>query len=269
MTRRCCYVLSLGFVLLGLVGCQDFRSFPSPDMPPRLSSTETIWQHLRVRRQSYTNLKGLAHVQLRLAKGGGTLDNTVVALDQFQRVRLEGIGPFGQPLFLMIAAEDRFSLYLPQESRVVEGANTANPLERLFGIAVDSKVLQHVLVGDLPFAVWPEPQPLTFLEAERLYMWEGQPPSEPWPYRVWIDPDRLLPVRFAILGVAGRVMLQVQYEEFRQLDGLTLPFKITLSQPQSDRWLSWDYQEVQLNQGVAAELFQLRVPPGTERVQLN
>lgn len=261
--------LSLVLVFVGFIGCQGISSLPPPEVTSRLSSTEPIWQHLQVRRQSYENLKGLAQVQVRLDKRGGILDNVVVALDQFKRARLEGIGPFGQPMFLLIAFGERFSLYLPQEFRVVEGATTANPLERLFGIPIDLKVLRYVLIGDLPFAVWPASEPLKFSKGENLYVWEGQVPPEPWHYRVWIDPYRLLPVRFAILGTASEVILQVEYEDFRQLPGLTLPFMIRLSQPGSKRSMSWAYQEVQLNQGVPSSLFQVHVPPGIERFQLN
>ncbi|MDH3600841.1 MAG: outer membrane lipoprotein-sorting protein [Candidatus Tectomicrobia bacterium] len=262
-------LLSCGVVLLCLVGCQGSWSSRRPASPPLLSTTETIWQHLQGRRRSYTNLKGLAHLQLRLPNGGGTLDNTVVALERFEHIRLEGIGPFGQPLFLLIAAEQRFGLYLPQERRVLEGPATPEPFVRLFGFAVEPRVLPHILVGDLPFQSWPTPEPVTYLADDRLYFWEGQALPHLQRYRVWIDPYRLLPVRFEMVEATGRVVLEVRYEDFRQFDGLTLPYHITMIQPHTERRAVWDYREVQLNEGVSPALFQLRVPPGTERVELN
>ena len=261
--------LSGAVVVFFLAGCQGAWPSRRPAPPPRLSTTEPIWQHLQGRRRSYTNLKGLAQLQLRLPNGGGTLDNTVVALDRFEHIRLEGIGPFGQPLFLLIAADQRFSLYLPQERRVLEGPATSEPLVRLFGFAVEPQVLPHILVGDLPFQSWPPPGPLRYLDDSRLYFWEGQEPPQSRRYRVWIDPYRLLPVRFDIVEAAGRVVLEVRYEDFRQFEGLTLPYHITMTQPDTERRAVWDYREVQLNEGVSPALFELRVPPGTERVELN
>jgi hypothetical protein len=263
------WLLSYGLVLLCLAGCQGAGASRRPDSLPLLSTTETIWQHLQGRRRSYTNLKGLAQLQLRLPNGGGTLDNTVVALDRFEHLRLEGIGPFGQPLFLLIATPQRFSLYLPQERRVLEGPSTPEPFVRLFGFAVEPQVLPHILVGDLPFQSWPPPGPLMYLADERLYFWEGYAPPQSWRYRVWIDPFRLLPVRFEIVEAAGRVLLEVRYEDFRQFDSLTLPYHITMTEPHTERRAMWDYREVQLNEGVSPALFQLHVPPGTERVELN
>jgi outer membrane lipoprotein-sorting protein len=42
-----------------------------------------------------------------------------------------------------------------------------------------------------------------------------------------------------------------------------------MTQPHTERRAVWDYREVQLNEGVSPALFQLRVPPGTERIELN
>jgi hypothetical protein len=262
-------LLSCGVMVLFLAGCQGAGSSRRPASPPLLSTTEIVWQHLQGRRRSYTNLKGLAQLQLQLPHGGGTLDNTVVALERFEHLRLEGIGPFGQPLFLLIAADQRFGLYLPQESRVLEGPATPEPFVRLFGFAVEPQVLPHILVGDLPFQSWPPSGPMTYLADDRLYFWEGKAPPQFGRYRVWIDPYRLLPVRFEIVEASGRVALDVRYEDFRQFDGITLPYHITMTQPHTEHRVVWDYREVQLNEGVSPALFQLRVPPGTERIELN
>jgi hypothetical protein len=47
-----------------------------------------------------------------------------------------------------------------------------------------------------------------------------------------------------------------------------LPYHITLIQPETEQQVVWHYSDVQLNAGVAPELFQMRAPPGIERVEL-
>ncbi len=266
---RCCYsALSFGVMLLLLGGCQGFLSTRLPPSPV-LSSAAPIWQHLRVRRQAYANLKGLARLRFRSPERRGTLDTTVVALERFDRVRLEGIGPLGQPLFLLISAAQQFALYLPQERRVFAGPASSQQFVRLFGLAIEPGVLPYVFIGDVPFLNWPDAGPITYLADDDLYFWEGQAPRQPWRYRIWFDPDRLLPVRFDMLQAPERIVLQVMYQGFRRLNGFTMPYRITMTQPATERRVIWHYHEVQLNVGVEPTLFHLRVPPGTERVELD
>jgi hypothetical protein len=47
-----------------------------------------------------------------------------------------------------------------------------------------------------------------------------------------------------------------------------LPYRITLIQPETEQQVVWHYSDVQLNAGVAPELFQMRAPPGIEQVEL-
>jgi hypothetical protein len=258
---------SVLMVLLG--GCQSLET-PGLEHPAHLiTTTEPVWRHLQLRRRAYQTLKGLAVLRLKVPRGGGTLDHMVFVLDRFSKVRLEGIGPFGQPLFLYTFAEPHFALYLPQQQRVFTGGSTPEPFVRLIGLALEPGLLPYVLMGDIPLTTWPASGPLTYLASDQLYYWEGAAPPSPWHYRVWLDPYRLLPVRLELATPPQHTRLEVTYDDFQQLDGLTLPYRMTMTQPQSQRQVVWTYTNVELNAEVAASLFQMRVPPGTEHVELT
>lgn len=262
-------VLYLSVFVLLLGGCQGFNP-PRPQRPAHLiATTEPVWRHLQLRRRTYQTLKGLAELRLKAPRGGGTLDNTVFVLDRFSKVRLEGIGPFGQPLFLYTFAEPLFALYLPQQQRVYTGEATPEPFDRLIGLAIEPGLLPYVLMGDMPLTTWPAPGSLTYVASEGLYYWEGVAPPSPWHYRVWLDPYRLLPVRLELAAPAEQTRLKVTYSDFEQLGDLVLPYRITMTQPQSRQRVVWTYREVELNAEVAASLFEMRVPPGTEHVELK
>ncbi len=265
--RYAILLLSVFTLLVG--GCRGARQ-PTAERPRRLhATTEPIWQSLALRRQTYRTLKGLAELRLKAPRGGGTLDNTVFVLDRFVNVRLEGIGPFGQPLFLYTFAEQRFALYVPRQQRVYTGGSTPEPLIRLIGLAIEPGLLPYVLMGDIPLTTWPAAAPLTYLVEDDLYYWEGLAPPSSWHYRVWLDPVRLLPVRLELAEPPEQTRLQVAYDDFQQLDGLTLPYRMTMTEPQTQQQVIWTYTEVELNAEVAANLFQMRVPPGTKRVELT
>jgi hypothetical protein len=262
-------ILHLSALILLLGGCQGLRT-PASEPPAHLiATTEPVWRHLQLRRRMYQTLKGLAELRLKAPRGGGALDNTVVVLDRFSKVRLEGIGPFGQPLFLYTFAKPHFALYLPQQQRVYTGDSTPEPFVRLMGMAIEPGLLPYVLIGDMPLTTWPAAGPLTYLASEDLYYWEGVAPPSTWFYRVWFNPYDLLPVRLELAAPPQQTRLQVTYDDFQQLDGLMLPYRIAMSEPHSQQQVIWTYTEVEVNAEVPASLFQMRVPPGTERVELT
>jgi len=271
MARLVCGALSLGTLLLWLAGC---HSIPNPwqELPPPLtplSSAAPVWEHLAARRQALNNLKGLAQVRLRGSVRDATLDDAVVVLQDFEAIRLEGIGPVGQPLFLLIADSHQLSFYAPQEGRLLTGAASAENLLRLFGIALTPMTLQYVLMGDVPLATLPTAGAFTYRRRENLYLWQGRAPSQPQSYRIWFEPYDLHPVRFEMEDVGGQLVLQVWYEEFQRFNGFMMPYRITLVQPMVGRRVVWQYKDAQLNTGVAPALFRMRVPVGTARVAIE
>jgi outer membrane lipoprotein-sorting protein len=228
-----------------------------------------VWEHLATRRQALDNLKGLARVRLRVSTRSATLDDAVVVLKGVEAIRMEGIGPVGQPLFLLIADAQQLSFYAPQEGRLLSGAASAENLFRLFGIALTPMTLQYVLLGDVPLATLPSTGAFTYRRRENLYMWQGQVSSQPQSYRIWFEPYDFHPVRFEMEDASGQPVLQVWYEEFQYTNGFMMPSRITLLQPMVGRRIVWQYKEIQLNAGLTPTLFRMRVPMGTTRVTLE
>lgn len=271
MARLVCGTLSLGTVLLWLAGCQ---SLPNPwqGLPPPatlLSEAAPVWERLAARRQALDSLQGLADVELRAGIRNASLDDAVVVLQRFEAIRLEGIGPIGQPLFLLIADAHQLSLYTPQEGRLLTGAASAENLMRLFGIALTPTALEYILMGDVPLVTLPSAGAFTYRARENLYLWQGQVSPEPQSYRIWFEPYDLQPVRFEMADAGGQLVLQVWYENFQRLNGFRVPYRITLVQPVVGRRVVWHYKDVQLNTGLTQALFHMRVPAGTAREALE
>lgn len=63
------------------------------------------------------------------------------------RIRLEGVAPFGQPVFILAADATRATLLLPRDERVVRAAGAAEVLEALAGVRLDADALRAVLTG--------------------------------------------------------------------------------------------------------------------------
>ena len=63
------------------------------------------------------------------------------------RMRLEGIPPFGKPVFLLVADGPRATLVLTREDRVLAGADPAQIVEAIAGIALGPDALRTLVAG--------------------------------------------------------------------------------------------------------------------------
>jgi hypothetical protein len=264
-------VLSLCGVLLLCVGCRGALS-PQPTQTaaaPQLTTAEPLWQHLTLRRQTFRTLKGLAQAQFYAPTQNLAVDSVAVVWQHFAALRLEGLGSLGQPLFLLITDGQQFSYYTPQEARLVSGTASASNMERLFGLTLAPNALQYMLIGDIPLDPVPSGGTLGYLPKPDLYLWEGQAPQQSGRYRVWFAAAHRQPVRFEVEDILGRLVLRVQYENFRQVQDFTMPYHITVDQPLAEQRVVWRYSDVRINAEVLPALFHMRVPAGVERVELQ
>jgi outer membrane lipoprotein-sorting protein len=63
------------------------------------------------------------------------------------RARLEGVAPFGRPVFVLTADGDRGTLVLPRDERVLADAPPAAIVEALAGVALTPDALRRVVSG--------------------------------------------------------------------------------------------------------------------------
>jgi outer membrane biogenesis lipoprotein LolB len=75
--------------------------------------------------------------------------------EQPASMRLEGLAPFGGPIFILAAGPDGAVLYLPRDARVLRGATAADVLDAITGVSLGPAELPAVLPG----GVTPAPGP--------------------------------------------------------------------------------------------------------------
>jgi hypothetical protein len=63
------------------------------------------------------------------------------------RARLEGVAPFGKPVFILVADGDRGTLVLPREDRVLPDAPPDRIVEALAGVPLDPAALRTIVSG--------------------------------------------------------------------------------------------------------------------------
>jgi hypothetical protein len=80
--------------------------------------------------------------------GRSTLRGRILAgFERGGRLRLEGVAPFGAPLFILVARNDQGTLYLPRNHRVLAGTRVDDVLEALTGVRRDADALAALVSG--------------------------------------------------------------------------------------------------------------------------
>jgi|RhiMethySRZTD1v2_1073278.scaffolds.fasta_scaffold01221_23 hypothetical protein len=89
-----------------------------------------------------------AVLNLRGRAGAERLSGNVHAgFEQPASMRLEGVPPFGQPVFILVAQGGSGTLLLPRESRVLRGQPAEAILDQLIGVNLAPADLQAILTG--------------------------------------------------------------------------------------------------------------------------
>ena len=97
-----------------------------------------------------------AELSLSGRAGGDRIHGRVVAgLESGGALRLEGLAPFGAPLFVLAGRDEMATLLLPRDHRVLADTRIAVVLGRLTGLALGADDLRLILSGCL--AVTPTP----------------------------------------------------------------------------------------------------------------
>jgi hypothetical protein len=136
---------SILLLTIGLAACGQPRvalpggaSTPAPDFAPAYAQARAACEGVRVL-QAELGLSGRA--------AGQRMRGRVLAGLAPGALRLEGVAPFGVPVFILVADDGRGTLLLSRERRVVLGAAPEEILNALVGIRLGPDDLRAMLSG--------------------------------------------------------------------------------------------------------------------------
>jgi hypothetical protein len=91
-----------------------------------------------------------AEIRLSGRAGDEKIRGTLIAgLTTPAALRFEAVAPFGPPIFILAGRDNRATLLLPRDNRVLRDAAVAQLLERLTGLALAADDLRLILTGCL------------------------------------------------------------------------------------------------------------------------
>jgi len=182
--------------------------------------------------------------------------------------RLEAIGPFARPLFVLVARGDAATLLLNEDNRILDGARPQAVLEALTGVPLDAAGLRDALTGCISGAAPPRADPgpsgvegrqvgddwrVVQNGSQSIYL-HRNPRTAPW---------RLVAV---VHMSSDSPEWRAEYRDF--VDGLPRTIRFVSSDP--DRFnLRLDLRDVERNPALAAEAFEVRIPALARPITLD
>ena len=153
MAEKSKRLLSILLLTIGAAACGQPRvtlpggtGTPAPDFEPALTQARTACGSVRVL-QAELGLSGRAAGQ---RMGGRVIAGLVPGA-----LRLEGVAPFGAPMFILVADGAKGTLLLTRERRVVADAAPEEILNALIGIKLGPDDMRAMLTGCVKAAAEP------------------------------------------------------------------------------------------------------------------
>lgn len=251
---------------LGAAGCQPALRLPGPhgvDGPPALAA-------LLVRHAAAAaSLRGEARVRASLEGRGGSAQQVVVA-EAPDRLRLETLGPFGQPAIVFAVDLPAVALFVAEEGRVYVGPGVPR---RLAFLPRDLTIedLVAVLLGRVPRAALAGAASgaLTVLPRERRYQLDVPLPEGGGAWRIVVSADGGYPVALARLGADGEPRVTATFGDFRQTAAGPFPYRIEVAEPRRGLSARVEYEEIELNPALPPGAFRLATPRGAVPVEVQ
>jgi len=247
--------LLLAILPLLLAACAVRPVAPPPITPP--VSVANLLERLADNATAFTSLEGVAKVRISTEARTQSVTEVLFA-EKPDRLRLETLSPFGQPLLVMVTDGKQIEVLVPGEGKLYRDDFSLAHLQRLTRLPLQLTDLVHLLLYQVPVIGHERQSVAPVADGEillTLFAAEGR--------RQELRFDRLLRLTGAAYYRDDELLLQVAYDRFTD-ESRPFPLTASLAMPASKTEATVAFSEVQTNLAIPAERFRLTPPPGVE-----
>jgi hypothetical protein len=215
---------------------------PKPEIPMTDVPAAPLLKELDLRRVSFTGLKAAARVETE-RKGRKRAYESVAFLAKGQeKLRVEGFGPMGEPVFAMFWDGKDILLRMPGEAKIVRTGPWA--FERLIGFPIAMSDLAAVLSGNVP-PVPEQGDARARCTAEGRCTIEFRRSDVRWKVRV--VPAEPFRIESCEQIRSGKPVFEARFESPESIGGYLFPKRIVVENADRSVSLTIEYQEVEVN----------------------
>lgn len=239
------------------------RRAPPPDLSadPAQLLAQVERTQARVER-----VRGEARVKLASPGGEGTLTQLVVAARP-DRLRLDALDFFGNPVAAMVADGGRFALLDLRERVFYRGAATPENLARLVPLPIPAAELVQLLCGAAPIAQG-RPARVEAGDGVARLVLEAADRTQ----RLDVGPGAAVhasTVRSAAGAAPPAGSYDVVFGRFEERGGRPFPGTVRVEAPEAGVLLQLAWKEIEVNGVLPGGSFELAPPPGARVVELD
>lgn len=233
-----------------------------PIPPPENAYTQapTILKDLEGRRDGIKSFRIMGRVD-HFGKKHRVQGKTFLFAILPQKLRIELVSPFGNPLNVLTINEETFAIHDMREGKYLTGKPEPCNIARFVQIPMPAEDVVRILIGDTPL-----------IEGEPKMEWDRNQGL----YRVTItDGVReqrveigkehdTLPLLRSTMGDAKGVVFDITYKRWQPVSGFRLPHEIRVKMPreEADLLIRYDTGGVELNVELPPDAWTQTPPPG-------
>ena len=283
--RRLAWVASVAVVSAGLTGCAVQNRRPLPPAPPAPSLQSATLQELleQVARQQDAIQTLDATVQIEPTVTSEQRGEIITYRDvrAFLLIRkpahLRMIGQYPvvrNTAFDLVSDGERFGLYVPSKNRYIVGNSqggkrSKSPLENLRPQHIlDALLVEGLAAGreEAALEVATESQKSYYIV---LILRRRDAGGLLLARKLWFERENLTLARLQIFDSTGAVETDARYSSYAEFSGIHYPQQIVFDRPQDDYGLMLTVAEMEFNQPLEDDKFQMAQPAGAELVDME
>lgn len=234
-------------LMVALAACAPKRFVAPADAGVPVEGFAAMWRRIAAPCLGVSSMT--AELALSGRAGGARLRGRVQSGFARGSMRLEGVAPFGQPVFILASTASRATLLLPRDERVVTANDAADILDALIGVGFGADALLAVLRG-CPLAAETPAGATAHGNLVRFRFADGD---------VYL---RQAGVRHGVAAARVRSFL-VEYFDMGDIVGKPWRVRISRQAPGGEVDLMITVSQVERNVPLPPEAFTVVVPPGT------
>lgn len=283
--RRLAWVASVAVMSAGLTGCAVQNRRPLPPAPPAPSLQSATLQELleKVERQQDAIQTLDATVQIEPTVTSEQRGEIITYRDvrAFLLIRkpahLRMIGQYPvvrNTAFDLVSDGARFGLYVPSKNRYIVGNSqggkrSKSPLENLRPQHIlDALLVEGLAAGreEAALEVATESQKSYYIV---LILRRRDAGGLLLARKLWFERENLTLARLQIFDSTGAVETDARYSSYAEFSGIHYPQQIVFDRPQDDYGLMLTVAEMEFNQPLEDDKFQMAQPAGAELVDME
>jgi len=226
---------------------------PAPDQ-------DSLLAYVQERRDEITDFRGIGKLSLKV---NGERQTTRVAWigSQPGDLRVETLGPWGQPNVTFLLKGSTFHLHAHRENRCLKGKATARNLSRFVSMPVRAEDLFVILSGQVPVVPYHYAR-MWYSKGEDRWCLCLYKKRRRLVERMWLKGTENTICRVEVFDGRGGLQYMASFKRFQDVGGVVIAHKIILSDEQGDV-LSLDVETFWTGVEIPAEAYTLQVSCGS------